>query len=76
LQALLADPQMAPLIAVPSVRRLLNPLCQMLGIPKPPPPQAPPPRPTSAPPPPRPHRDSETTPVGCHPPPQTAPVAA
>ena len=36
LQALLADPQMAPLIAVPSVRRLLNPLCQMLGVPKPP----------------------------------------
>ncbi len=33
LQALLADPLMAPLAAVPSVRRMLNPLCQMLGVP-------------------------------------------
>ena len=35
LQFLLADPQMAPLAADPSMRRLLNPLCQMLGVPKP-----------------------------------------
>jgi hypothetical protein len=33
LQLLLADPQMAPLATVPSVRRMLNPLCQMLGVP-------------------------------------------
>jgi hypothetical protein len=33
LQGLLADPAMAPLAAEPSMRRLLNPLCQMLGVP-------------------------------------------
>jgi hypothetical protein len=73
LQALLADPLMAPLAAVPAVRRMLNPLCQMLGVPRPPPPR----RPTSAtpPPPPMPDRDGGT-PVGCTPPPATSPLTA
>ena len=83
LQALLADPQMAPLAAIPSVRRMLNPLCQMLGIPKLPPlppatpvPALPPRRQASAPPPPRPRRDRQTIRDGHPPPPPTAPVAA
>ena len=33
LQALLTDPQMAALAEVPAMRRLLGPLCQMLGVP-------------------------------------------
>ena len=37
LQVLLADPQTAPLLAAPSLRRRLNPLCHMLGVPEPPP---------------------------------------
>ena len=37
LQRLLADPLMAPLAAAPGLRRMLNSLCQMLGVPKPPP---------------------------------------
>ena len=36
LQHLLADPQMAPLLAAPSLRRGLNPICRTLGIPAPP----------------------------------------
>jgi hypothetical protein len=84
LQALLADPQMAPLAAIPSVRRMLNPLCQMLGIPKLPPlPKPPPlpPRPAAVAPRPAaprsgaPEPASDKTLAGCHPPPPT-PVAA
>jgi hypothetical protein len=49
LQYLLADPDMAPLLASPSLRRMLNPLCRMLGIPKPPAPRPPPsPNPAAA----------------------------
>jgi hypothetical protein len=33
LQYLLAEPELARLAAEPSMRRLLNPLCQMLGVP-------------------------------------------
>ena len=41
LQALLAEPELARLTEAPAMRRLLNPLRQMLGLPKPPPlPQA------------------------------------
>ena len=75
LQYLLADPLMAPLAAEPKLRRMLNPLCQMLGVAKPPPPSSL--RPAAAPPrPPRPERDSNANPAGCDPPPQAAPVAA
>jgi hypothetical protein len=37
LQYLLAQPELAPLVADPRFRRLVNPLCRMLGIPKLPP---------------------------------------
>jgi hypothetical protein len=37
LQYLLAEPALAPLVADPRFRRLVNPLCRMLGIPKLPP---------------------------------------
>jgi hypothetical protein len=47
LQYLLAEPELARLAEDPAMRRLLNPLCQMLGIPKPPP-SPPPPRPAAA----------------------------
>jgi len=57
LRALLAEPEMARLASAPSMRRLLNPLRQMLGVPKPPP--LPSPRPVSASP-----RPSETDRVG------------
>jgi hypothetical protein len=74
LQALLADPAMAPLAAEPRLRRLLTPLCQMLGVPKPPP--LPPRRPAAAPPPPASDSDRGTPPAGCAPPPPAPPVAA
>jgi hypothetical protein len=75
LQALLADPLMAPLAADPSMRRLLNPLRQMLGVPKPPP--RPTPRPAAVPP--RPitmDQGGDEKPAGRAPPPPTSPVAA
>ena len=74
LQALLADPQMARLAAVPAIRRMLNPLCQMLGVPARP--MRPLRRQAPAPKPPRPHRDSLPPPAGCPPPPPAAPDAA
>jgi hypothetical protein len=74
LQALLADPGWAPLAEVPSVRRLLNPLRQMLGVPRPSPP---PPRPAAIPPqPPEPRRGGTPTPAGCDPLSPAPPVAA
>ncbi len=84
LQGLLADPVMAPLIADPLLRRLLNPLCQMLGVPKPPkppppPPPTPPPSPRPAPasrPPPAPERDSGREPAGRDPAPHVTSDAA
>ncbi len=48
LHYLLTDPEVAPLLSSPSLRRMLNPLCQMLGIPKPPPQPPPSPRPAAA----------------------------
>jgi hypothetical protein len=75
LQALLADPLMAPLVAEPSMRRLLNPLRQMLGVPRPPP--LPSPRPAAvSPTPPAPDRGGSGTPSGCDPLPPVPPVAA
>jgi len=35
LQHLMAHPELVPLIADPRMRRLLNPLCRMLGVPPP-----------------------------------------
>ena len=75
LQALLADPLMAPLASAPSMRRLLNPLCQMLGTAKPPPPAAPrnagvPSRPATT------DQGSFARPEGYHPPPPAPPLAA
>jgi hypothetical protein len=37
LRALLTDPEMAALAGAPPMRRLLRPLCQMLGVEPPPP---------------------------------------
>ncbi len=72
LHALLADPLMAPLAAVPSVRRMLNPLCRMLGVPTPPPRQ---PRCASARPEPPAERAGDSG--AAHiPPPAVTPVAA
>ncbi len=73
LQYLLAEPELARLAEDPVMRRLLNPLRQMLGIPKPPAPPRPaavPPRPTATDP------DSDAQPAGLAPPPPAAPVAA
>ena len=75
LQALLADPLMAPLAAAPSMRRLLNPLCQMLGAPKLPPVPSPQPA-AAAPRPDTPDQDSSGTLAGCTPPPLPTCVAA
>lgn len=72
LQRLLADPLMAPLAAVPAMRRLLNPLRQMLGVPTPPP-QAP--RPAAIAPRPREDRVGDIRAAGVPEPPAT-PVAA
>jgi hypothetical protein len=75
LQRLLADPQMARLAEAPAMRRLLNPLRQMLGVPSPPPLPAPRPvvvTPKSA----KPERDGGRNPAGCAPPLPAAPVAA
>ncbi len=72
---LLARPELAWLSEEPAMRRLLNPLRQMLGVPA----RAfrPPRRPAAAPPPPpRTHRDGGDTPAGRNPPPPAAPVAA
>jgi hypothetical protein len=76
LQALLADPKMAPLAAVPSVRRMLNPLCQMLGVPaRASRPRRAPRRPAAVlPPPPRDRLGDR--PAANAPPPQATPVAA
>ena len=89
LQYLLAQPELAPLVADARFRRMINPLCRMLAIPKLPPlpkpaapepaapePAAPEPAaPRPAPPEQAaPERDSGKTPAGCHPPP--FPVAA
>jgi len=76
LQALLADPQMAPLAAIPSVRRMLNPLCQMLGVPARAsrPPRAPRCPAAVLPPPPRDRLGDR--PAANAPPPQATPVAA
>jgi hypothetical protein len=81
LQYLLTQPELAPLVADPRFRRLVNPLCRMLGIPRLPPlpkrpavslPAAPEPaaaRTAAL------RQGSGGTPAGCHPPPP-APVAA
>jgi hypothetical protein len=81
LQALLADPAMARLAEAPAMRRLLNPLRQMLGVPRPPAPDRAAP---SRPPTPRPdsdnrpsgERDSGKTAPACHPPKPAAPASA
>ena len=85
LQYLLAQPELAPLVADARFRRMINPLCRMLAIPKLPPlpkrqaaapePAAPTPEPT-APRPAPPEQDSGKAPAGCHPQPPPAPVAA
>jgi len=87
LQYLLAQPELAPLVADARFRRMVNPLCRMLAIPKLPPL---PPRPPAAPEPvapepvarkpaaPKtaaPEQAGGKTPAGCDPPPPT-PVAA
>ena len=74
LEHLLAQPEMARLAADPRMRRLLNPLRQMLGVPART--MRPLRRPAPAVPPPRPKRDSGKTPAGWHPKPPPAPVAA
>ena len=75
LQALLAEPEMACLAEAPSMRRLLNPLRQMLGLPKPPP--RPSPRPAAATPRPgTPDQGSDRKPAGIAPPQPASPVAA
>ena len=49
LQHLLADPEFAALVdAAPQMRRLLRPLCRMLGVAPPPPPRTEPPPPPAA----------------------------
>jgi len=40
LEYLLAQPELARLVELPAMRRLLNPLCLMLGVPPPPAPAA------------------------------------
>jgi hypothetical protein len=72
--AWIVKPELAQFAADPRMRRLLNPLRRMLGVPA----RTMPPlrRPASAPKPPRPRRDSGKTPAGCHPQPPPAPVAA
>ena len=74
LEHLLAQPELAQFAADPRMRRLLNPLRRMLGVPA----RTMPPlrRPALAPKPPRPRRDSGKTPAGCHPQPPKSPVAA
>jgi len=81
LQYLLAQPELAPLVADARFRRMVNPLCRMLGIPPPPLPKRPatvPPEPAAprpaAPEQAAPERDSGKTPAGRSPPP--FPVAA
>ena len=88
LQYLLAQPELAPLVADARFRRMINPLCRMLAIPKLPPlpkrpaaePPAVAPKPAAvadkpaAPEQTAPDHDSGGQPAGCHPPP--APVAA
>jgi len=75
LEHLLAQPELAPLVADARFRRLINPLCQLLGIPKPPKPPAP--RPAAVTPKPAlTDQDSGIKPAGCHPQPPPAPVAA
>ena len=87
LQYLLAQPELAPLVADARFRRMINPLCRMLAIPRLPPlpkrPAAAAPEPaatTPATPQPAapeqaaPEQDSGKTPAGCAPPP--VPVAA
>jgi hypothetical protein len=75
LQYLLAEPELARLAEDPVMRRLLNPLCQMLGVPARPMrparrPAAVPPRPAATDP------DSDGKPAGRTPQPPPAPVAA
>ena len=85
LQYLLAQPELAPLVADARFRRMINPLCRMLAIPKLPPlpkRQAAEPKPVAAAPesvaPEQagPDHDSDEKPAGCHPQPPPAPVAA
>jgi len=79
LQHLLAEPEMAALIeAAPQMRRLLRPLCRMLGVRPPPAPRPPPPapaavRPPAVRPPAAPVHPPESTPSA---PPGPAPVRA
>jgi hypothetical protein len=76
LQQLLAEPEMARLAEAPAMRRLLNPLRQMLGVPRPPPlPPPPSPRPAAVPPAPSGDRIGDR-PAADDPPPPAAPVAA
>ena len=79
LQHLLAEPEMAPLLASPQMGRLLRPLCRMLGVTPPPEIAKPPPVTPAAParatprasppvPPPRPASPPRVGPAACGPP--------
>jgi hypothetical protein len=75
LQGLLAEPELARLAGDPAMRRLLNPLCRMLGVPARP--SRPARRPAArSPKPPTPRRDGGRPLAGCAPPPPAAPDAA
>jgi hypothetical protein len=72
LRHLLADPEMAELLAAaPQMGRILRPLCRMLGVRPPPGPLAPPPRPRA--PPSQPAGPSPDLTQGCAPPPAPLP---
>ncbi len=79
LQHLLTDPEMADLAKTAPMRRLLRPLCQMLGVPRPPIPRpavTEPPSPPDPPPPRAPERPAASAPAASpHIPNPTAPNA-
>jgi hypothetical protein len=80
LRALLTDPEMAALVQAPPMRRLLRPLCQMLGVEPPPVPErqavAPAPPSPARPPAPWPQPIAGPSDTPGPPPPLAAPLAA
>ncbi len=78
LRALLTDPELAALACQPPMRRLLRPLCQMLGVEPPPVPKRHAANPAVAPPPapPNPQAGPRSSPPGPTPPPLANFVAA
>jgi hypothetical protein len=74
LQALLSEPEMAALAQAPPMRRLLRPLCQMLGVPPPPIPKRPAATPAPAPSPPPTARHTQPGPFSATPRPRLPPA--